>query len=119
MLLIVFCVMLATFAQILLKHGMTKVGQISSFSHAPSMLLTALSSPYVLAGLTVFGVSAVFWLVVLSRVPLSTAYPMVSLGYVFSVIFSWIKFHEPVKVVTIVGCLVIMLGLYLISKGMQ
>ncbi len=119
MILIVFSVMLSAFAQLLLKQGMTKVGEISSLSKAPSMLLTAISNPLVLAGLAVFGISAVFWLVVLSRVPLSIAYPMVSLGYLFTVLFSWLKFNEPVKLITLMGCLVIMLGVFLISRGMQ
>ena len=119
MILIVLSVMLAAFAQILLKQGMTKVGEISSLSKAPSMLLTAISNPIVLAGLAVFGISAVFWLIVLSRVPLSIAYPMVSLGYLFTVLFSWLKFQEQLKPMTILGCLVIMLGVFLISRGIQ
>ncbi len=119
MILIVFSVMLAAFAQLLLKQGMTRVGEISSLTKAPTMLLTAISNPLVLAGLAVFGISAVSWLIVLSRVPLSIAYPMVSLGYLFTVLFSWFKFNEPVKLITLLGCLVIMLGVFLISRGMQ
>lgn len=119
MVLIVLSVLISAFAQLLLKHGMTKVGRISSFSEAPIMLLKSIINPFVFAGLAIFAISALAWLVVLSRVPLSTAYPMVSLGYLFTVFFSWIMFNEPVKLITIIGCLIVILGVFLVSKGMQ
>ena len=119
MLLIVFSVLLAALGQLLLKLGMMRVGRISSIARAPFMILTALSSPIVLAGLAVFGISALSWLVVLSRVRLSIAYPMVSLGYVVTVFFAWLIYNEPVKpAVTILGCLMIILGVFFISRGL-
>lgn len=117
--LIVFSVLVAAFAQLVLKQGMTRVGRISSVSSAPSMLLNAITTPLVILGLALFGISAISWLIVLSRAPLSTAYPMVSLGYVFTIFISWARFHEPVKAVTIVGCLAIILGVFLVARGMQ
>lgn len=117
-LLIVFSVMMATFGQLLLKQGMMKVGRVSSLASAPSMLLTALLNPIIISGLAVFGISALSWLVVLSRVKLSIAYPMVSLGYVAVVLFSWLIFKESIKPITIVGCLAIGLGVFLVSRGM-
>ena len=119
MLLIVFSVLLAALGQLLLKLGMIKVGRISSLASAPSMILSALLNPIVLSGLAVFGVSALSWLVVLSRVKLSIAYPMVSLGYIAVVFFSWLIFKESVKPITIMGCLIIAVGVFLISRGMQ
>lgn len=119
MLLIVFSVSLAALGQLLLKLGMVKVGRVSSLASAPSMILNALLNPIVLSGLAVFGISALSWLVVLSRVKLSIAYPMVSLGYVAVVFFSWLIFKESVKPITIMGCLAIAVGVFLISRGMQ
>ena len=46
-----------------------------------SLVVSAATSPWVLLGLVVFGVSAVAWLAALSRVPLSVAYPFNALGY--------------------------------------
>lgn len=119
MLLIIFSVSLAALGQLLLKLGMVKVGRVSSLASAPSMILKALLNPIVLSGLAIFGISALSWLVVLSRVKLSIAYPMVSLGYVAVVFFSWLIFEESVKPVTVVGCLTIAVGVFLISRGMQ
>ncbi len=119
MLLIILSVSLAALGQLLLKLGMLKVGRVSSLASAPSMILNALLNPIVLSGLAVFGISALSWLVVLSRVKLSIAYPMVSLGYIAVVFFSWRIFKESVEPITIVGCLTIALGVFLISRGMQ
>lgn len=119
MLLIVFSVSLAALGQLLLKLGMVKVGRVSSLASAPSMILNALLNPIIISGLAVFGISALSWLVVLSRVKLSIAYPMVSLGYVAVVFFSWLIFKESVKPITIMGCLAIAVGVFLISRGMQ
>ena len=116
--LIVYSVLLAALGQLLLKQGMIKVGRVSSLTRVPSMLLAALLNPIVVAGLAVFGISALSWLVVLSRVKLSVAYPMVSLGYVAVVFFSWLIFKESVKPITILGCLTIAFGVFLISRGM-
>lgn len=119
MIIIISSVLVSAIAQLLLKHGMTKVGRVSSLADAPRMLLSALSNPTILAGLAVFGVSALSWLVALSRVKLSVAYPMISLGYVAVILFSWLILHESIKPVTLVGCLTIIVGIFLISRGMQ
>ncbi len=119
MFLIVFSVLVSSVGQLLLKHGMTKVGRVSSLASAPSMLFSALTNSIVLAGLAVFGFSALLWLIVLSRVKLNVAYPMVSLGYVAVIFFSWLILKESVRPITFAGCLVIILGVFLISRGMQ
>ncbi|MBD3184945.1 EamA family transporter [Candidatus Poribacteria bacterium] len=119
MLLIILSVSLASVAQMLLKLGMMKVGKVSSLSSAPSMLISALINPLVISGLAVFGVSALSWLVVLSRVKLSIAYPMVSLGYVAVVLFSWLIFKETIRPVTIIGCIFVGIGVFLISRGIN
>lgn len=118
LLLVFFSVIIASVAQILLKVGMTKVGRISSLSSAPHMILRALLHPYVLSGLFVFGLSSLFWLAALSRVKLSIAYPMVSLGYVAVVIFSWLVLKEPVKPISFIGCVTVIIGVFLISRGL-
>lgn len=111
--------MLAAVGQFLLKLGMLKVGKLDDLSRAPSMLIGALTNPTVIAGLAVFAISALSWLLVLSRVNLSIAYPMVSLGYVAVVILSRFILDEHIRPITIMGCLFIGLGVFLIARGMQ
>lgn len=118
MILVLSSVILASIAQILLKVGMMRVGRVSSLASAPSMLLRALTNPFVISGLAIFGISSLTWLSALSRVKLSIAYPMVSLGYVIVVMFSWLVLKESVKPITFVGCITIIIGVLLISKGL-
>jgi len=117
-LLIFFSVTLAICGQLSLKNGMLKIGFISlNLNNLPMILLNALLSPFVLLGLCLFFISALSWLVVLSRVELSWAYPMVAMGYIITVFLSWLLFKENVSLIRIIGCLTIALGVILISRS--
>ena len=86
---LVLSVALATTGQLLLKAGMNEVGVESlGPGDIPFLLRSVFTTWQLLLGLAAFGASAVFWLLALSSVPLSTAYPMVSLSYVFILLFS-------------------------------
>jgi multidrug transporter EmrE-like cation transporter len=64
-----------------------------------------------------FGVSSVFWLVILSRIDLSYAYPMVSIGYIAVVLFSYFVFKENVSLIRWIGVITICAGVFLISRS--
>lgn len=111
-------VSLTVTGQLLLKQGMIKVGRITSdLNKLPGMMLKALSNEYVISGIGIYAISAMIWLVILSRVKLSFAYPMVSFGYVLTVFFSWLLFKEQVPLVRLIGVFVICIGVYLVSRG--
>lgn len=112
---------LATMGQLLLKAGMDRVGEITGISGGDILPLAGrvLTTWQVLVGLGVFGLSAVFWLVTLSRVPLSTAYPVVSLSYVLILAFSRIVLGERPSLTVWVGALLIMGGISLVGIGQQ
>lgn len=111
-------VVLATTGQLLLKAGMNEVGQLSL---GPAELLGLLGSVVttwqLVVGLVSFGASAVFWLVTLSRVPLSTAYPIVSLSYVLILAFSSLVLGERPSATVWSGAVLIMVGVSLIGIG--
>jgi len=115
-LMILFCVGTGALGQISMKHGMNAVGKINA-AQVVQKMSTAFTNPFVLAGLFLYGISALVWMVVLSRVNLSYAYPMVSLGYVFVVLLSRYLFAEPVTMLRLVGTLVIGVGVILISQS--
>lgn len=112
-------VLIGVVGQILLKKGMSEVGQFdfAAVSQIVPQFIRAFMNPYVLAGFVFYFLSSLFWMVVLSRVQLSVAYPMLSLGYVFVLIASWFLFQEPVSAVRWLGVLVIMIGVTLISRS--
>lgn len=116
--LILGSVVLAAIAQLTLKYGMNQVGAIGR-SELGSPLATALRvfrQPAVVGGFALFGLSAVLWLVVLSRTSLSFAYPFAALTYVLILVFDRVVLGEPVTVLRWAGVLLIIGGLILISR---
>lgn len=111
--LLLFAVATAAIGQVMLKHGM----QIASDRAADtrgSLAVTAATSLWVLLGLVVFGISAVAWLTVLSRVPLSVAYPFNALGYLGILTASILVLHESANVWTWLGTLLVVSGLIIV-----
>lgn len=116
--LLLCAVSLSAGAELVLKHGMTQVG-VLSFS--PSEFLPSLWRTFtnltVLAGFSLSFAASIFWISVLSRVPLSYAYPMLSLSYAVVVFLSWLIFKEDVSTLRIVGVAVVCLGVLLVSQS--
>ena len=111
--LLLFAVVSAATGQVLLKHGM-QVASARAADSGGSLALRAATSPWVLLGLVVFGVSAVAWLAALARVPLSVAYPFNALGYIVILTASIILLHERANVLTWVGSLMVVSGLLIV-----
>lgn len=107
---------LATTGQLLLKAGMTEIGGLA-VGELGELVRGALQTWQVLAGLVAFGASAVFWLITLSRLPLSTAYPVVSLSYLLILLFSVFVLGERPTAVVWLGALFIVTGISLIGVG--
>lgn len=112
---------LATSGQLLLKAGMDATGvQVALRPDALVELVgTVLTSWRLLGGFVLFGLSSVFWLTALSRVPLSVAYPVVSLSYVLILGSSVVLLGERPTLVTWSGALLVMLGVSLIGIGQR
>jgi drug/metabolite transporter (DMT)-like permease len=81
------------------------------------VLKASVKQPELWVGLFLFGVSAVFWLVVLSRVRLSAAYPMLGVSYVVLVLFARVILHEHVPGLRWFGAIVVSVGVALIGLG--
>ena len=54
--------------------------------------------------------------IVLSRVPVSYAYPMLSMGYIINAIAAHYWFQEEISLSKVIGILVIIGGVYLLSR---
>jgi drug/metabolite transporter (DMT)-like permease len=114
-LLIFVNVLFTVIGHLMLKHGMSQVGRVSSISMLPSIATRAVFNPFVIFGLLVFLMTSGLWLVVLSRVKLSLAYPMLSISYILAMFFSWLLFKEHIPWIRIVGAFVICIGVSLVS----
>lgn len=112
-------VMLNAFAQLLLKAGARSVGHFS-FASANELwnasLKLATSLP-IIGGLACYVISVVVWIMALSRVEVSVAYPMLSIGYVVNAGLAWWLFGEAVSPMRLAGIGVIIIGVYLVAKS--
>jgi len=111
--LLLFAVVSAATGQVMLKHGM-RIASARAADSGGSLALRAATSPWVLLGLVVFGVSAVAWLAALARVPLSVAYPFNALGYLVILTASIVLLHERASVLTWVGTAMVVSGLIIV-----
>jgi drug/metabolite transporter (DMT)-like permease len=117
--LILLSVGLAAVAQLTLKAGMNHVNDAlapQEFSLNGGSLRALVVQPLVWGGLALFGVSAVVWLIVLSRASLSFAYPFASITYVLILLFDHFVLDEQVPALRWGGVACIALGIFLISR---
>ncbi len=111
--LVLFSVTAAASGQLMLKYGMQSA-TARAHSSGGSLVLAAATTPWVIGGLAVFAVSAVAWLGVLSRVPLSVAYPFNALGYIVILCASIVILHERANLLTWAGSLLVVAGLVIV-----
>ncbi|MHB1950532.1 MAG: DMT family transporter [Acidiferrobacteraceae bacterium] len=116
--LILLGVLLNAGAQLLLKEGMRRVGHFSFvWSNVLPVGLRVAADPFVLAGLSCYVVSVVVWLLVLSRVPVTFAYPMLSIGYIVNALAARLLFGEALSTNRTAGILVIIAGVFLVARN--
>ncbi len=110
-------VLLNAVAQLCLKAGTNAVGELKySQSTLISTVLRVAFEPYILCGLTCYVFSVGIWIVALSKVEVSVAYPMLSIGYVVNALAAAYLFGEILTDLKIVGILSIILGVYLVAR---
>lgn len=110
-------VLLNAGAQLLIKSGMNHIGE---FSFSPANIVPigwqVATNLHIIAGLFCYVVSVVLWMLVLSRVEVSFAYPMLSIGYIVNAVSAYYLFGEDLSLTRIVGIAVIILGVVLIAR---
>jgi multidrug transporter EmrE-like cation transporter len=118
--LVLASVLLSAGSQVLLKIGMTSPAVQAALAGGNPALKAAQvvgTSPFVVIGLLCFGLSALLWLLVLSRIPLSSAYPMVSLGIVITVLAGRFWFGEPISFLKAAGVAFIVAGVVAVGAA--
>lgn len=111
-------VMLNACAQLLLKAGAGAIGTLE-FTRAnilPIGIKLATQIP-ILGGLACYVISVVVWILALSRVEVSLAYPMLSLGYVVNAIAAWYLFGEALSLQRIIAIGIILVGVYILARS--
>jgi multidrug transporter EmrE-like cation transporter len=118
------CVLASCAAQLAMRAGMlAAAAQASAASQGSggaalaglsALYLGAAAQPLVWLGLFLYGLSAAAWLWVLAKLPVSTAYPLVSLGFVFSMAAGIAFLGESGSWLKLWGGLLIVLGVLLL-----
>ena len=99
--------------QVFLKFGLERM---LPFAWSRAFWSSALLNwPFALSGI-LFGSSSVLWMYIVKHYPLSVAYPMISLSYVFGLIAAIVFFHESVEAYKWVGVMLIIGGCCLIAR---
>jgi multidrug transporter EmrE-like cation transporter len=111
-------VVLNAAAQLLLKAGTNAVGhfEFSAYNIVPVGMKLALE-PHIAGGVACYVVSLVVWIMGLSRVEVSIAYPMLSIGYVLNAIAAWYLFGESLTAQKLIGIAFIVAGVFLVARS--
>ena len=117
-LLVITGVLLNAAAQLLLKAGTNAVGhfEFSAANLVPVGMKLAFE-PHILGGVACYVVSLVVWIMALSRVEVSIAYPMLSIGYVVNAVAAWYLLGEAVTPMRLVGIGIIILGVFVVARS--
>lgn len=111
-------VLLNALAQLLLKAGTNAVGHFdfNAGNIVPVGIKLALE-PHILGGVLCYVVSLAAWIIGLSRVEVSIAYPMLSIGYLLNAVAAWYLFGEAVSVTRLAGIGIIIIGVYIVARS--
>jgi multidrug transporter EmrE-like cation transporter len=116
--LLLFGVLLNAAAQLLLKAGTNRIGEFAfALDNLWPVGSRLASSPHILAGMACYGVSLVVWIMALSRVPVSIAYPMLSIGYIVNAFAAWWLFGESLAAQKLIGIGFIVVGVWLVARS--
>ena len=111
-------VMLNATAQILMKAGTNAVGHFEfSIDNILPIGLKLATEWHIIAALFCYAISVVVWILALSRVPVSIAFPMLSMAYVVNALAAWYLLGEAFNPTKLIGMAIIILGVVIISRA--
>ena len=111
-------VMLNAAAQILMKAGTNAVGHFEfSMENVLPIGLKLATEWHIATALFCYALSVVVWILALSRVPVSIAFPMLSMAYVVNAVAAWYLLGEAFSLTKVAGIGVIILGVIIISRA--
>ena len=111
-------VLLNAAAQLFLKAGTNAVGHFEF--HTGNIIPIGLKlafQPFIMGGMVCYAISLVVWIMALSRVPVSIAYPMLSIGYVINAVIAHFWFSEVLAAQKLVGIGFIVVGVFIVARS--
>ncbi|MEY3201459.1 MAG: hypothetical protein RIR70_1009 [Pseudomonadota bacterium] len=111
-------VVLNAIAQLLLKAGTNQVGHFEfALENALPIGLKLAFEPHIMGGMLCYAVSLVVWIMALSRVPVSIAYPMLSIGYILNAAIAHWWLGEALTLSRMAGIALIACGVMIVARS--
>lgn len=111
-------ILLNATAQLLLKKGTNAIGAIHlRWDNVWQVGWQVASQLPIIGGLSCYVLSVVVWIIGLSRVDVSIAYPMLSIGYIVNAIGAWYFLGEAISAQRILAITIIIIGVALLVKS--
>ncbi len=111
-----FVVITAASAHVLLRAGMSQIGEVGAaeLGRPVGLISTMSTNPLVVIAVLAYGLSFAAWTVALSRLNLSVAYPALAFMYVLIPLLSWAFLDESVSAPQWAGVVVIFAGVLMV-----
>jgi drug/metabolite transporter (DMT)-like permease len=111
-------VMLNAAAQILMKAGTNAVGHFEfSLANILPIGWKLATEWHIVAALFCYALSVIIWILALSRVPVSIAFPMLSMAYVVNAVAAYYLLGEAFNPTKLAGMTIIIVGVVVISRA--
>lgn len=101
-------VLLLSGGQMLFKQAALSLPAVDKFGVAADFV----RNPWIWAAGVLYGVAVILWVVILQKLPLSTAYPFVALSFVVVPLAAALFFQESYSIRTLLGSLLILSGIW-------
>lgn len=118
LILILINILIGSVGQLMLKSGMLQVGRIgvSEMSRPLATLGAVFTNPFILVALPLYGGALLMWLIVLSRLQLSFAYPFLALNFMVNALLAQAILGEHISFIRWVGIGLICSGVILVAR---
>jgi drug/metabolite transporter (DMT)-like permease len=115
---VILTVLLTVYGQIVIKWQVTQAGAFPAGGYERMHFLwTLLLNPWVISSLAAAVLAALSWIVAMTKLQLSHAYPFVSLSFALVLFLSWALLDEPLSWQKVAGVILIGCGVILSSQG--
>ena len=117
--LVAICIVCGAVGQILMKTGMSQIGQIGDLGKLinSSTIFSIFTNIYVIGGLLLYATASFLWLGALSTFDVSLMYPLLSLAYVVVAILSFIFLKEDITLLRWTGIVLVVVGCFVIVRS--
>lgn len=111
-------ILFTVYGQIVIKWRVTKLGPVPiDLINKFWYLLGLIGDPYILSALMAAFIAALCWMLAMTKLDLSYAYPFISSSFVFVMLLSSLIFKEPLTVNKIWGIILITAGIIISSRS--